>query len=139
MPSKKPASMEECVYFTNRTIGSGKAVAWAFRKKCAKCNKWPMSKPQKKSGKIDKKAEHYVCYSCGYEESDEETENNLILNVEYKCSHCGNEGEMTTEYKKKSFYGVKAYVFNCQKCGQKIGITQKLKEPKKMSGFADEE
>lgn len=98
-----------------------------------------MAKPLKKGGKIDKKADHYVCYNCGYAEKNEQVENNLIINIEYKCPHCGHEGETTSEYKKKNFYGVKAYVFNCHKCGQKIGITQKLKETKKKSGFADQE
>ena len=37
-----------------------------------------MGKPQKKGGKVDKKADHYDCYSCGYQESNEQLENNLI-------------------------------------------------------------
>lgn len=132
MALKKPQSVEECIYFTNRTIiASGRAMAWVFRKECPKCKKGIMGKPQKKGGKVDKKADHYVCYSCGYLESNEEVENNLVLNVEYKCPHCGNEGETTTEYKRKSFEGVPSYVFECQKCKKKIGLTKKLKEPKK--------
>ena len=136
MPFKKPASVEECVYFTNRIIGSGKAMAWVFRKECPKC-KGDMGKPQKKGGKIDKKADHYVCYSCGYAESNEQVENSLMINVDYKCPHCGNEGKTTTEYKRKSFEGVQSYVFECQKCGKKIGITKKLKEAKKKGSEGD--
>ena len=131
MALKKPNSMDECIYFTNRIIDTGKAIAWVFRKECPKCKKGSMGKPLKKNNKVDKKADHYVCYSCGYAESNEQMENSLVLNVEYKCPHCGNEGETTSEYKRKNYLGVKAYVFNCQKCGQKIGITQKLKETKK--------
>ncbi|MBI2657529.1 hypothetical protein HYX08_02430 [Candidatus Woesearchaeota archaeon] len=130
MALKKPGSAEECVYFTNRTIGDGRAMAWVFRKECPKC-KGIMGKPLKKGGKIDKKADHYVCYSCGYQEPNEKAENSLIINVEYKCPHCGNQGETTTEYKRKSFEGVPSYVFECQKCKKKIGLTKKLKEPKK--------
>lgn len=133
MALKKPDSMEECIYFTNRTLDSGRAVAWVFRKECPKCKKGVMGKPLKKGNKVDKKADHYVCYSCGYSESDGVMEKSLVLNVEYKCPHCGHDGEATTEYQRKSFYGVKAYVFSCQKCGQKIGITQKLKEPKNLN------
>ena len=133
MPLKKPASVEECVYFTNRNIDSGWAVAWVFRKECPKCKNGIMGKPQKKNGKVDKKAEHYVCYSCGYQESNEQVENNLVLNVEYKCPHCGNEGETTTEYKRKNFEGLPSYVFECQKCHKKIGLTKKLKDTKKKS------
>ncbi len=139
MTLKKPTSMEECVYFTNRTIGSGKATAWVFRKACSKCNKGAMRKPQKKGGKIDKKVEHYVCYSCGYEESNELVENGLALNVEYKCPHCGNEGETTTEYKKKIFEGVPSYLFECQGCHKKIGLAKKMKETKKKIAEEDVE
>ena len=90
-----------------------------------------MGKPQKKGGKFDKKADHYVCYSCGYQESNGQVENSLMINIEYKCPHCGNEGETTTEYKRKTFEGVLSYVFECQKCRNKIGLTKKLKESKK--------
>ena len=127
--------MEECIYFTNRTIelpaGSGRAIAWVLRKECPKCKKDVMSKPKKKNGKIDKKADHYVCYQCGYSEGNEQFENSLILNVEYMCPHCGNEGETTTEYKRMSFQGVYSYVFICEKCNQKIGLTKKMKAAKK--------
>ena len=131
MALKKPQSVEECVYFTNRTIGDGRAMAWAFRKQCPKCKKGIMGKPQKKNGKVDKKSDHYDCYACGYQESNEQVENNLILNIEYKCPHCGNEGETTSKYERKTFEGVPSYIFECQKCQKKIGITKKLKEPKK--------
>ena len=126
MSLKKPTSIEECTYFTNRTIDSGRAMAWVFRKKCPKCNGGFMGKPQ-----LHKKADHYVCYSCGYKESNEQIENSLMLNVEYKCPYCGNEGEITSEYKRKSFEGVPSYVFECQKCHKKIGLAKKMKDTKK--------
>ena len=92
-----------------------------------------MGKPMKKSGKVDKKADYYVCNVCGYQEGNEQVENSLVLNVKYKCPHCGFEGETTTDYKRKSFEGVQSYVFECQKCKKKIGLTKKLKETKKKS------
>lgn len=138
MPLKKPNSMEECVYFTNRAIGSGMAMAWVFRKQCQKCDKGAMGKPQKKGGKTDKKAAYYVCNSCGYQESNADVENNLVLNVEYKCPYCGNEGETTSEYKRKSFEGVPSYVFECGKCHKKIGLTKKLKDTKKKKNSEEE-
>lgn len=128
---KEPSSMEKCVYFTNRTINTGRAMAWVFKKECPKCKKGFMDKPQKKGGKIDKKADYYVCNSCSYTESNEQVENSLVLNVEYKCPHCGNEGQTASEYKRKTFEGVPAYIFECQKCNKKIGLTKKLKEGKK--------
>lgn len=136
MTLKKPQSMQECVYFTNRIIGNGGAMAWVFRKECLKC-KGIMGKPQKKNGKLDKKADHYICYSCGYTESNEQVEISLVINIEYKCPHCGNEGETTAEYKRKSFEGVQSYVFECQKCKKKIGLTKKLKEGKKKKKSED--
>lgn len=136
MALKKPQSMEECIYFTNRTMGNGHAIAWVFRKECPKC-KGIMGKPQKKNGKVDKKADHHVCYSCGYRENNEQVENSLLINVEYKCPHCGNEGETTTEYKRKSFEGVPSYVFECQKCHKKIGLTKKMKNTKKKGNDGD--
>ena len=138
MALKKPNSVQECVYFTNRTIGEGRAMAWVFRKECPECKKGIMGKPQKKNGKNDKKADHYVCYSCGYKESNEQVENSLTINVEYKCPDCGNEGGTTTEYKRKTFEGVPSYIFECQKCKKKIGITKKLKESKKKKGEKEE-
>ncbi|MBI1935434.1 hypothetical protein HYS31_03255 [Candidatus Woesearchaeota archaeon] len=131
MALKKPASVEECIYFTNRSIGSGMAMAWVFRKECPKCGKDVLRKPSTKSGKPDKKSPTYVCKSCRYVENNEKVENDLVINIEYKCPHCGNEGEATSEYKRKSFEGVPSYVFKCQKCHKKIGLTKKLKEKKK--------
>jgi DNA-directed RNA polymerase subunit M/transcription elongation factor TFIIS len=136
---KRPQSMDECIYFTNRTIGTGKAMAWVFRKDCPKCKKGVMGKPIKKGGKIDKKAPNFVCYSCAYSEDNATVEASLMVNVDYKCPHCGNEGEATTEYKRKSFEGVQSYVFLCGKCQKKIGITKKLKENKKKKKSSDDE
>ncbi len=130
MALKKPTSMDECVYFTNRTIDSGRAMAWVFRKQCPKCE-GTMGKPLKKGGKADKKADHYVCYKCGYTEANRQFENSLVINIDYKCPHCGNEGETTSKYERKNFEGVPSYVFECQKCHKKIGLTKKMKESKK--------
>ncbi len=134
---KKPNSIEECIYFTNRTIDSGRAMAWVCRKQCPKCKKDVLKKPSTKSGKPDKKSPIYVCKSCRYEEKNEDVENDLMINVEYKCPYCGNEGETTSEYKRKSFEGVPSYVFECEKCKKKIGLTKKLKETKKSREDAD--
>ena len=131
MALRKPESMEECIYFTNRTIGEGRAMAWVYRKKCTKCNEGIMGKPLKKNGKLDKKAPIFVCNKCGFEESNEDTEKDLKVEIDYKCPHCGNEGETTTEYIRKSFQGVKSFVFECEKCNEKVPITKKLKESKK--------
>lgn len=123
--------MEECLYFTNRSIGNGNAIAWVYRKECPKCKKGRLGKPIKKDGKPDKKADYYECPQCKCQEKNEEVESGLQLEVEYKCPYCGNEGQTATEYKRKVFEGVPAFVFVCEKCGKKIGLTKKLKETKK--------
>ena len=132
MTLQRPNSMEECIYFTNRSIGSGSATAWAYRKECPKCKKPTMVKPLKKNGKIDKKADYYECKLCKYQEPNEEVEKNLKLEVQYKCPYCGNESETSTEYKRTIFEAVLSHVFECGKCGKKIGITKKLKKSKKV-------
>ena len=126
-----PESMDECFYFTRRTLeNDGKAVAWVLKPDCPECGKAKMGKPVDK-GKVKIRAKEYVCPSCGYTVSKEEFEPTLTMNIQYKCPHCGNSGEATTNYKLKSFLGTKAYVFTCEKCGEKIGITKKMKDVKK--------
>lgn len=128
---QQPKSMDECFYFTNRTIDSGGAMAWVFRKECPQCKEGRLGKPIKKNGRVDKKAGYYECPKCKYQEPAEQVEQELVLNVKYICPHCGFSGETTIEYKRKSFQGVSAYVFVCEKCNQKIGITKKMKSIKK--------
>ena len=125
-----PESVNECIYFTNRTLGdSGKAIAWVYKKDCPKCKKAKMGKPVEK-GKVKIRAKEYICPECGFTEEKVEHEDTLTVEIQYKCPYCGDEGEATTQYKRKTFEGVKAYVFECNKCGKKIGITKKMKEGK---------
>jgi len=129
-----PESVEECFYFTNRTLdeGDGSVIAWVHKPPCPKCGKGKMGKPvNPKTGKVKSRADIYTCKECGHEVDKEEFDPTLEVEIEYKCPYCQNEGEATTEYKRKSFKGVKAYVFSCEKCGEKIGITKKMKKPKK--------
>ena len=130
---KMPESMDECFYFTNRTLeeGKGSVIAWVYRPKCPKCGKGIMGKPvDPKTGKVKKKSDIYVCPECKYEVACAELEPTLNVEIQYKCPFCGNEGEATTEYKRKKYKGVDAYVFVCGKCGEKIGITKKMKATK---------
>jgi len=131
MALKKPNSMDECIYFTNRSIGDGYAVAWVYRKECPKCKKPTIGKPIKKNGKADKKSDYYECKICKHQELNEEVEKSLKLEVQYKCPYCGNESETTIEHKRKVFEGVPSHVFECSKCNKKIGITKKMKRSKK--------
>ena len=137
MPLKKPSSMDECLYFTNRSIGEGFATAWVYRKECQKCKKGRLGKPIKKNGKADKKAAYYECPACKYQESNEQVESSVRLEVQYKCHYCGNDSETTAEYQRKAFEGVPSYVFECGKCHKKIGITKKMKKSKKSKDADD--
>lgn len=130
MALQEPESMEEIVYFTRRTIRDGKVMAWVYKKECPKCHKAKMGKPVEK-GQVKIRAKEYKCPECGYTEEKAEHEESLKLEAKYTCPHCGKEGEGTTPYKRKTFEGVPSYVVECQHCGQKIGITKKMKEGKK--------
>ena len=130
MPLKEPGSMDECVYFTNRTVGVGSIRAWVYKKTCPQCKKGKLQKPMKKNGKIDKKSLVVICNACGFEMPTEESEQGLSMDIIYTCPHCSSSGEATTAYQRKKFHGVDAYIFQCQRCHEKIPITKKLKETK---------
>ena len=125
-----PNSMEECIYFTNRSIGNGNLIAWVYRKDCPKCKKVKMGKPVVK-GKVKTRADYYECPACKYKEDKKEHEESLTLEAQYTCPECGKEGESTGQYKRKKFKGVDSYVVECEHCGAQIPITKKLKEIKK--------
>lgn len=128
----EPESMDELLFFTNRTIDTGRIKAWVFRPKCPKCGKGRLGKPiNPKTKKVVKKAEYFECPECKFQQDINEAEQYLKVEVKYKCPHCGKEGETTTEYKRKTWQGVPAYVFSCNDCEKKIGITKKMKAPKK--------
>lgn len=127
-----PSSMDLCIYFTNReTPEVGKIVAWVRRKECEKCHNGFMGKPIDPKTKRPKiRATEYVCPKCGFSVEKLEYESNCIVQIEYTCT-CGYSGRATTEYKRKSWNGVPSYVFVCESCGKKIGITKKMKSIKK--------
>ncbi|HIH05401.1 TPA: hypothetical protein HA372_02455 [Candidatus Woesearchaeota archaeon] len=128
MALKRPESMDGCFYFSNRIIGEGKATAWVLRPQCSACKKGVLGKPIKKNGKPDKKANYYECPECKHQETDESLSSTLVVSVGYVCPRCRHSGETTTPYQRKKFQGVNAFVFQCQKCNEKIPITKKLKE-----------
>ena len=132
---KKPDSEEDIkklVYFTQRKIKDGHAIAWVYQQQCPKCKKALMSKPKnEKTGKPKIRAKEYVCPNCGNSLEKQEYEESLQANIEYICPHCGNKGETQIPYKRKSYKGVQSLLFECDKCNEKIAITKKMKEPKK--------
>lgn len=138
MSLKIPDSMDECLYFTNRSLldeagkPAGKIICWAARMQCPKCKKGLMSKPlDSKTGKFKVRALEYVCPKCSYTEEKKEHEAKLSANALYTCPACHKQGEGTVPFARKTFQGVKAIVFTCQHCKASIPVTKKLKDIKK--------
>lgn len=134
MALRQPQDMNELIYFTRRTFEpKGRGMAWAFKKQCPKCKGALMGKPVDK-GKIKIRATEYVCPACGFSEPKAEHEATLRIFIDYDCPHCGKHGEADLPYKRVTWEGVKAFVATCDSCGGKIGITKKMKDPKKKKG-----
>ncbi len=133
----EPESMEQLVYFTQRSLGTkGNAKAWVYKGDCPKCGKGKMGKPvDEKTGKAKIRSKEYVCPACNYTVEKKVYEDTLECEIKYVCPECGNQGEVAVPYKRKSFNGMKAVVFQCGKCKAKLGITKKLKE----KGGSDED
>ncbi len=138
MTLKEPASMDECVYFTNRNLGEkGKIKAWVYRQNCPKCNKALMGKPRDEKGKIKIRASEYVCPHCKYAVEKEEHEYTLTLEGKYVCPHCSFNGEVQTPFRRKKLkvfdeekqkqVAVESVRFQCSKCGKNIDVTKKMK------------
>ena len=126
---KEPASAEECVYFTNRSLGEkGEVMCWVFRKTCPKCNKTVMGKPKDKKGKVSIRAKEYVCPNCGYKEEKKQYEESLTASIRYACPKCSHKDETQLPFRRKKIEGVDALVFSCQKCQERILVTKKMKE-----------
>ncbi len=131
MTIEMPESMDECIYFTRRA-DKGKIIAWVKKQPCPKCNKGLMGKPvDEKTGRPKIRAKEYICPECGNTVEKSEYEDTLNCEIQYTCEHCGKTGEAVAPYTRKTFQGVKAIVFQCEHCNEKIGITKKMKAPKK--------
>ena len=139
MALRQPESMDECIYFTRRAVGKGNAMCWVFKEKCPKCGKAEMGKPRGNDGKVKIRAKEYVCPSCNHTIEKQEYEDTLTANVAYTCPHCSHKGETQIPFKRKSFEGAKALVFQCDKCKGKIPITKKMKETGKKEQEVPEE
>ncbi|MBI4141866.1 hypothetical protein HY484_03005 [Candidatus Woesearchaeota archaeon] len=141
MALKEPQSMDECIYFTKRTIGYGKVKAWVFKEQCQKCKKSILGKPVEK-GKVKIRAKEYVCPECKYTVEKKQYEESLTCNVQYVCPACSYSGETQVPFKRKNIQGVPTIQVECEKCHVKINITKKMKasgESKLTAGEGEEE
>lgn len=141
MALRQPESMDECVYFTQRSLndGKGSVKVWVFKQTCPKCKKAIMGKPRDKKGKVLVRAKEYVCPECGYTVEKKAYEDSLTANAEYTCLGCGSTGEAQIQFKRKNIEGVPTLRFQCVKCSANLDVTKKLKEKKWKSGVADDE
>ncbi len=134
MALKKPESMDECIYFTQRTLGDkGFAMVWVLKQHCPKCKKGIVGKPRVK-GKVLMRAKEYKCPECSYTAEKKEYEETLTASCEYACPNCGNESEAQAPFKRKKIEGVETLRFQCGKCRGNIDITKKMKEKKSRDG-----
>ena len=133
MTLELPKSMDECVYYTLRTIGeNGKIRAWVLKETCPKCQKGLMAKPKdEKTGKPKIRATEYVCSGCGNTVAKKEYEDSLTANIEYTCPKCKHNEKIQIPFKRKATMGTQALVFNCTSCNEKMLVTKKMKDPKK--------
>lgn len=129
MAIKEPESMDDLFYFTNRVLENGGwAKAWVY-KPIAPSGKGKLQKPKDpKTGRPKVRSTVYVDDE-GNEYPREEIDPTLSVEIKYKSPFTGNEGEATVPYKRKTWQGVPAFVFE-DDAGNKIGITKKMKAPK---------
>ena len=136
MGLQKPESMEECIYFTQRSLADsknemkGEIMVWVFKGDCPKCGKAKMGKPRDASGKVKIRATEYICPACSHTVDKENYEDSLMANADYTCPECSGKGETQVPYVRKNIEGVKTLRFNCKKCKGNLDVTKKMKEKK---------
>jgi len=135
---KEPKSMEEVIYFSNRSIDDkGKARVWVYRGKCPDC-KGLMGKPKdSKTGKTKIRSTEYICPDCGHTEEKKEHEESLTADAIYTCPHCEHKGETSVPFIKKKIgrinpgtgkrQSIETLRLKCGKCDGNIDITKKMK------------
>lgn len=130
MALKEPESMDDLFYFTRRKLeNDGWIRAWVYKPDSPK-GKGKLSKPINPSTGRPKVRSSVYVDEAGNEFPCKEIDKDLILEIKYKSPYTGKEGETTIPYKRKTYMGVPAFVFEDQE-GNKIAITKKMKQPKK--------
>ena len=143
MALRKPESMDQCVYFTQRSLKntkgefSGEIMTWVFREKCPECGKATMGKPRDAKGKVKVRANEYACPSCNHTLDKQTYEDSLVAYAEYTCPNCSTFGEGQIPYQRKNIDGVKTLRFTCSKCSTNLDVTKKMKEGKRSSSAKD--
>ncbi len=134
----EPESVDQLVYFTNRTVfGKGHVKAWVYKAICPKCKKERMGKPVGKDGKVKIRAKEYVCPACKYTVEKGEFEDTLNCEIKYTCPKCSKTGEAVVPFKRKKVkvfdeeagkeVSGDAIKFTCGSCKADIAIIKKMK------------
>ncbi len=136
MPDDIPTSMEDLLYFSNRKMPDGvRIIAWVDKLTCEKCKKALMGKPiNEKTGKVKIRAAVFVCPECEHEEPKTAHTKKLVMQIRYTDETGKNWKSAQTAYTLKTWKGMKAYVFQNEFTGEKMGVTKRLK----MKGDPDE-
>lgn len=124
-----PQQMDDLLYFSNRRLPSGiRMIAWVEKITCEGCKKALMGKPvDEKTGKVKIRSSIFVCPECGREEKKAVHTKKLTMQVRY-TDETGKEWKKAeTEYKLRTWQGMKAYVFDNEFTGKPMGVTKRLK------------
>ena len=133
----EPKSMDDCLYFTRRSLGEkGFVKAWTLKQDCPKCGKDKMGKPVVK-GKVKIRAKEYVCPACGYTVEKEAYEETLTCEAKFECPSCGKSGEGSIPFIRKRIQrkdektgkkkAVEVLRFTCSQCNENIDVSKKMK------------
>lgn len=127
-----PESMDDLLYFTNRKLPDGtRIIAWVERQTCAECGEADMGKPiNEKTGKPKIRSSKYVCPECGHEEPKKQHEENCDIQIQYTNPEGTEKKTTTTKYKRRTWHGMKAFVFHNEFTDERFGITKRLKTRK---------
>jgi predicted RNA-binding Zn-ribbon protein involved in translation (DUF1610 family) len=128
-----PESMDEVLYFTNRKLEDGtRIIAFTRKKECPECQKALMGKPLDPKTKRPKvRSTTYECPECGYQEPKKAHEEEREVEIEYTNPEGTEKKHAKTPYTRKTWKGVPAFVFENEFTGEKMGVTKKMKAPKK--------
>ncbi|RME78037.1 hypothetical protein D6774_02400 [Candidatus Woesearchaeota archaeon] len=128
---KEPQSMDELIYFTNRTVDGGSIKLWVYKITCEKCGKGLMQKPRdEKTGLPKIRAKEYVCSECANTEEKKAHEEKLIAQAVYTCPSCKKEGSWEGPFKRRTIGGVPTIRVTCEHCAAHIDVTKKMKQKK---------
>ena len=138
----EPQSMNEVLYYTNRSLGEnadGSIICWVRKQLCPKCKKELMGKPRDSKGKVKMRSPLYECPSCHFTAEKKPYEESLTAQVNYTCPSCKKKGSSETQFKRKNIEGIPTLRFLCEHCKANLDVTKKMKAKKGEDGAGDDD